>query len=191
MKKIILKSTVLLMVFVSFCGCEAVKEIANMLNCTFERKNVDNFRFAGVSFNNIISFSDLKLEDVAKITLALATKTAPISFDINIEGKNPTKETAAIEQLKWILVLDDKEIVNGNVVDKFTIPAQQTAILPLDIHFDAMQILDDSTPESVFRLYQNITGKQTDGSSTMSLKIKPTISGIEFPEYITLKQTIN
>jgi hypothetical protein len=49
-----------------------------------------------------------------------------------------------------------------------------------------MKYLDGSTPESIFRFYQNITGKNAAQQSNASLKIKPTINGVEFPNYITV-----
>jgi hypothetical protein len=192
MKNIIVKTGILLVVIVSFCGCDKAKELVNMLNCTFERKDIDNFRFADVSFDKFNSFSDLNLiDDVPKLTLALAKKTAPITFNMNIEGKNPNKTTAAIEQFKWIFLLDGNEVLRGNTVNKFSIPAQSVNILPLEIGFDAMEYLDGSTPESIFIFYQNITGKNASRESNATIKIKPTINGIEFPNYITLNQTIN
>ncbi|MCL2132505.1 MAG: hypothetical protein FWH36_08695 [Lentimicrobiaceae bacterium] len=187
MKNIVIKTGLLLFVVVSFCGCELV----NMLNCTFERKNIDNFRFAGVSFDKFNSINDINLVDIAQITLALAEKTAPITFNMYVEGKNPNKSAAAIEEFKWIFLLDNNEVLNGNTFNKFSIPAKGTNILPLEIGFDAMNYLDGSTPESLFRFYQNITGKNSSGESNATLKIKPTINGIEFPQYITLNQTVN
>ncbi len=191
MRKIVIKVSVILFIIPSFCGCDTVNGLKNMLNCTFERKNIDNFRFAGVSLDNINSASDINLIDIAKITTAIVAKTAPVSFNVNLEGKNPNSSTAAIEQLKWILLLDDREVLNGNIVDKFSIPAKGSNTLPIDINLDAVQFLDGSTPESAFRLYQNITGKNTEQESTVTIKIKPTINGIEFPQYLTLKQTTN
>jgi len=187
MRSIILKIGLLLFVVVLFCGCELV----NMLNCKFERKNIDDFRFAGVSFDKFNSINDINLVDVAKITTALLQGTAPITFNMNVEGKNPNKSTAAIEEFKWIFMLDGNEILNGNTLNKFSIPAKSTNILPLEIGFDAMKYLDGTTPESLFRFYQNITGKNSSGESNASLKIKPTINGVEFPQYITLNQTVN
>ncbi|MDR1878298.1 MAG: hypothetical protein LBQ64_01890, partial [Bacteroidales bacterium] len=190
MRKIGIKTVILLLTAITFCRCEPVKELVNMLNCTFERKNLDNFRFAGVGLDKLSSPTDLNLTDLAKVTAALVSQTAPVSFNINLEGKNPNSEPAAIEQLKWILLLDGKEVVNGNITNRFSIPAKGSNVLPLEMNFDAMQYLDGSTPESVFQLYRRLTGKNAEGESNLTLKIKPTINGIEFPQYLTLKQTI-
>ena len=186
MREIIIKIGVLLFVIASFCGCDKV----NMLNCKFERKNIDNFRFAKVNFDKFNSYGDINLTDIANITLALADKTAPISFNLNVEGKNPNKSTASIEQMDWKIFVDDTEF-NGSITEEFSIPAEGTNILPLEIGFDAMQILDGTTPMSMFRLYQNITGKGTGQESNVTIMIRPTIMGIKFPNYITLNQTVN
>ena len=186
MRRITIKISVALFVIASFCGCDKI----NMLNCKFERKNVDNFRFAGVNFDKFNSFSDINLADIANITFALAKQTIPIKFNVNVEGKNPNKSVAAIEQMDWKVLVDDAEFV-GSINENFSIPAEGTNILPLEIGFDAMQILDGTTILSMFNLYQNITGKNTGQGSDVTIMIKPTILGIKFPNYITLNQTIN
>jgi len=186
MKNRIVKAGIMLFVVLSLCGCEQVEQFVNMLNCTFERKDVDNFRFAGVNFDRLSSPQDLKTAEVIAITTALLQKKAPVTFNMNVEGSNPNKATAAIGRFKWILLLDSNEVVNGDVVDRFSIPAESRNILPIEMTFDAWKYLDGSTPESIFRFYQKISGKDTTQESKATLKIKPTINGVEFPNYITL-----
>jgi len=182
MKRLTLLVCIAVVASVSFCGCELV----NMLNCKFERKNIDEFRFAGVNFDRIASFTDLTSMEKVNIAAALLKGTAPITFNMNLIGKNPNKTTAGIEQFKWIFLLDNNEVLQGNIRDKFSIPADGTSILPVEISFDAMNYLDGSTPESIFRFYQKITGKNAAGQSDATLKIKPTINGVEFPSYISV-----
>ena len=137
MRKITIKISILFLVIASFCGCDRIKEVANMFNCTFDKKNIDNFRFAQVGFDRLSSPSDLTAVDIVSITAALLSQTAPVTFNFNIEGNNPTTKNAAIEQFKWILLLDGNEILHGNVVDRYSIPANGSSILPLEIGFDA------------------------------------------------------
>ena len=187
MRKITIKISVVLFVIFAFCGCDKV----NMLNCKFERKNVDNFRFAGVNFDKFNSLSDITISDGLSIGNALfLAQTAPITFNVNVEGKNPNKSIAAIEQMDWKVLVDDAEFI-GSITEKFSIPAEGTNILPLQIGFDAVQILDGTTLQSMFRLYQNITGKNASQGSNVTIMIRPTIMGIKFPNYITLNQTVN
>ena len=186
MRNRMIKAGILLFVIASFCGCDKARELVNLFNCSFERKNIDNFRFAGVDFDRLTSPSDLTLMEITNIGLALAKGTAPITFNMNLIGNNPNKTTAAIEQFKWIFLLDGNEILNGDVGNKFSIPAEGSSVLPIEIGFDAMKFLDGKTPESLFRFYQNITGKNAAQQSNASIKIKPTINGKEFPNYLTL-----
>ena len=190
MRNIIIKTGIVLFLIVSFCGCDKVREVVNMLNCTFERKNIDNFRFAGVDFDQLTSLNPLSSEGM-KVAAALLQGTAPITFNLNLIGSNPNKTTAALEQFKWIFLLDGNEILNGNNAGEFSIPAEGTSVLPITIGFDAWKFLDGSAPASLFNFYQNITGKNASQTSNASLKIKPTINGVEFPNYITVNQAVN
>ena len=185
MKSIVVKTSIMLFVVVSFCGCERAQQLVNMFNCKFERESINNFRFAGVNFDKISS------ADLLAITFALAKKTAPITFDMNLIGTNPNKTSAGVEQFKWIFLLEGNELLNGNVLEKFSIPAGGSSSLPpIVINFDAWKFLNGNTnlelAKSLFNLYQNITGKNASGTSNASLKIRPTINGMEFPNYITI-----
>ena len=187
MRKLIVKIGILLVVIASFCGCDTV----NMLNCSFEKRNVDNFSFAGIGFDKFNSISDINiLTDGATILSALSKGTAPITFNLNVEGKNPNKSVAAIEQMDWKILVDEAEFL-GSITEAFSIPAEGTNVLPLQIGFDAMKVLDGSSVQSLFNLYQNITGKNASQGSNVTIMIRPTIMGIKFPNYITLNQTIN
>jgi hypothetical protein len=186
MRYIITKIGVLLFVITSFCGCDKV----NMLNCKFERKSIDNFRFSEINLDKFNSFDNIGFVDVANITATLLKGTAPILFNLNVEGSNPNKSVASIEQMDWKVFVDDAEFI-GSITEKFSIPAQGTNILPLEIGFNAINVLNGKTPQSMFRLYQNITGKNIGQESNVTIMIRPTIMGIKFPNYITLNQTIN
>ena len=186
MRKLAVKAFMTLFVTASFCGCDKI----NMLNCKFERKNVDNFRFEGIKLDNFNSFSDIKPLDILSITSTLASGKAPIKFNLNVEGKNPNKSVAAIEKMDWKVLVDNSEFL-GSITETYSIPAEGTSVLPLEIGFDAIKVLDGSTPLSLFNLYQNITGKATGQSSNVTIMIRPTILGIQFPNYITLNQAIN
>ena len=186
MRRITVKAGVVLFVIVSFCGCDKI----NMFNCKFERESVNNFRFEGIKLDNFNSLSDIKPLDVLSIGTTLASGKAPIKFNLNVEGKNPNKSVAAIEKMDWKVLIDDSEFL-GSITETYSIPAEGTSILPLEIGFDAIKVLDGKTPLSLFNLYQNIMGKSTGQSSNVTIMIRPTILGIQFPNYITLNQTIN
>ena len=192
MKKVIIRVSVVLVVLTSFCGCD-LEELKNMLDCTFVRTSTTGFLFADVVFDNLTSLDEITAEDITKIATALSQETNPVSFTINVEGTNPNNANASVEQFKWILVFDTVEVAHGEVPEKFSIPPKGTNSLSINVIVDDVSpFLNDATAESMFRFYQTILGGGdiVDPDFKVDLKIKPTINGKEFSEYISVRKAL-
>jgi len=184
MKLLCKKLVVVCMLSIVFCGCDGVDELVNMLNCKFEVQSIENFTFAGVLFDELDSLEDISDADMAIIDEAIAAENAPVHFILNILGTNPNDVIASVEKLQWIMAVDGLDVAEGVVTKRFTIPAQETNILSLDVDANVMSIYNDSIVENVYSLYQDIINGHT---SIATLKIKPTVNETEFPNYITLQ----
>jgi hypothetical protein len=188
MKKIVSKISVLLLFAVTFCGCEDVEGLINMLNCKFEVQDVENFTFAGVRFDELNSPDDISDADMAIIDEAIEAGDAPVYFTLNIIGTNPNDVTASVEKLQWKLAIDSLDIAEGVVTDGFTIPAESSDTLSLIVNANILDVYNDNVTENVFNLYQDIKNGR---KSVVTIKIKPTINETEFPDYITLQYLTN
>lgn len=188
MKKIVTKCWFLIVFACAFCACDGVDELINVLNCKFEVQDVEEFTFAGIHFDRLDSLSEISDEDMATIEKAIEEKNALVMFTLNIVGTNPNDVAATVEKLLWKITLDGLDVAEGVVTEGFTIPPLDTNILSLKINTNATDIYEENTLENIFSFYQEIMGKKT---STVAIKIKPTINDTEFPEYITLEYVIN
>ena len=188
MKKTLSKISVLLLFSVTFCGCEDVEGLINMLNCKFEVQDVENFTFAGIRFDQLNSPNDISETDMAIINEAINEENAVIKFTLNIVGTNPNDVTASVEKLQWKVAVDSLDIAEGIVTDRFTIPAQNSDTLSLLVNTNITDIYKENVVEHVFNLYQDIANGRT---SVVTIKIKPTINKTEFPDYITLQYLTN
>ena len=191
MKKIIISVSVLLGVLTSFCGCDS-EELENLLDCTFVRTGTTDFLFAEVNFDNLTSLSEMNAEDSVTIATALSQETKPVSFTINVKGTNPNNSMASIEQFKWILLLNDTEVAREEVPEIYSLPPLGSNRLSVDVYLDDITpFLEDATAESMFRFFQTITGSaEIDPDFKVDLKIKPSIDGKEFPDYISVREVL-
>ncbi len=188
MKKTLSKISVLLLFAVTFCGCEDVEGLINMLNCKFEMQDVEDFTFAGVRFDELNSPDDISESDMTIINEAIDAENAFINFTLNIIGTNPNDVTASVEKLQWKLAVDSLDIAEGIVRDRFTIPAQSSDTLSLIVNTNITNTYKENVVENIFNLYQDIVNGRT---SVVAIKIKPTINETEFPDYITLQSFTN
>jgi LEA14-like dessication related protein len=125
-----------------------------------------------------------------KILAALASKNINFSFDAIIKASNPNQKSVSLDKLDYIILLEGNEIAMGSLNQKFVIPAKSNDLVSIKVNIDALKLIERTTIDDVFRLYQNITGKNTQKSSLLSVKLKPTINQYTFPSFITIKKEI-
>jgi LEA14-like dessication related protein len=188
MKKSVTKFWFLLVLLIPFCGCDGVDNALNLLNCKFEMQGVENFTLAGVHFDQLDSIGEISEEDRAVIEAAIAEKNAPLMFTVKILGTNPNNVNASVDKLQWKLELDDRQIAEGVITDRITIPALSSNTLFFTADTDVTDIFEENVLENVFDLYKDIVEGQ---SAVITVKIKPTVNDKDFPDYITVKYVVN
>jgi len=170
---------------------QQVEQMANFAKCNFRLKSVNNTELAGINVQQIKSISDLGFIDAGMITAALASGNLPLSFTLNVEVQNPNSESAAMNKLDWILLIDDIEMIRGTNNERVQVaPNGGVSILPLQMSFDLLDVLSGESGEAILNFGFNIAG--VGGKPTrVTLKAKPTImvggQSISYPGYISIK----
>lgn len=170
---------------------DQISQVAMLSKCQFRLSTLTNTKLAGVNVQNIDSFNDLSFVDVTKVTAAYATGNLPLSFTLNVEAKNPNTSAAGMSKLDWILLIDDLEVLTGVTEQRITIPANGgTAILPLNLSFDLLKVIESRNVESLANFGMNLAGAG-NRPTRVTLKAKPTIyvgsNPITYPNYITIE----
>lgn len=172
-------------------GCSGVSDtMKNAQRLQFKLGTVDNFDLAGVKLKNISSINNLNILDGAALLAAFTTGKMPTTFTVNLIAKNPdspggSKESSSlIKSIDWRLLIDNKDIVNGEV-SNITVPGVgQQVTIPIPISIDLLKFFGDGGYESLINLALAMGGK-TGNSSRLTLKIRPTIDtfmgGIAYP----------
>lgn len=192
-KLIIVFSIVLSFPLINNCGLlRQIKEMNAFTQCEFKFKNIGNATLAGVNIQNIKSYSSLKLSDIGKLTYAFTKNNLPLSFTLNLIVKNPNQTSAAMNNLAWILFIDDIEVASGTSNMRIEIPPNNgQAIYPIDITSDLKQVLSSKSLKAVVNFGLNLVDK--GGKTTRVLiKIKPSImignKTITYPGYISVTE---
>ncbi len=198
MKKFLsaIKNAILvLIVIIAIFSCDVLQqasELHTFTKCKFRLKSVDDITLAGINIQDKESFSDLTLSDAAKVTQTLLGGSLPLSFTLNIEGKNPNNKKAALNKLDWILFIDDIEMTSGTNSERVEIPANNgTGILPLFINIDLKKVLSKETQSSLLNFGFNLAGGGGKPTRIM-VKAKPTVyitgQPIKYPGYIKIRE---
>lgn len=178
-------------VAVAGCGLLAqVQQLATFTQCQFRLSSVTNTALAGVTIQDKHTIKDLSAFDAIRLAAALRGGTIPLSFTVNVEGRNPNAQPAAMNALAWIFLVDDREMTRGNVDRRIEIAANGgTAVVPVEVAVDLRTVLRGDSLESMKNLAFNIAG-QGAHSTRITVKLKPSIlvlgQSIVSPDYFTV-----
>jgi hypothetical protein len=192
MKKIIYSVFFSLSLIVSACSVlQQTSEIATFTQCQFRIESARNMKLAGINIQDKHSMSDISLMDMARIGGVLAGGTLPLTFDLNVQIKNPNPGLAAMNKLDWILIIDDIEMTRGILNQRIEIPANTVTSFPVAMSLDLMKSLNGKSGDALINFALNLAGTGSR-PTRIKLKAKPTImvgtTLIEYPGYITIRQ---
>jgi len=97
----------------SFQSCDILQQMVTFTKCEFKMNSLTNTKLVGIDIQNKNSFSDLSFMDAANATKTLLGGELPLSFNLNIETKNPNASTAAMQKMEWIPTT--KKLINNFV----------------------------------------------------------------------------
>ncbi len=188
MKKINLILLITLMV-----SCSVVQqttEIKNFGRCDFRIESARNMKLGGINIQGKDAVNDLSIYEITKIGTVIAGGTLPLTFDLNIEVKNPNPVMAAMNKLDWILLIDDIEMSRGLLNQRIEVPAGSLANFPVFINLDLMKSLNGKSGDALINFAMNLAGTSSR-PSRIKLKAKPTImigtTPVEYPGYIIIR----
>ena len=166
-----------------------VSSVANLVNCDFNLKNVNNISIAGVNLKNITS-GNLSATDVVKLVAAYQSKQVPLSMDLNINVKNPTNQQASMTAMDWILAIDGTDVANGASNRTYTIKPSTTTTVPLGVSTDLGQLFSSKGVDALKNFASSFSNDGT--SSKIGLRIRPSMTvgttQVPFPNYIKLEK---
>lgn len=171
---------------------DQTSEMKTFTECTFRLLDVENAVLAGVDIQDVQSFSDLSFTEASNLSMTALSGKLPLGFTVNVEVQNPNPQKATMNELYWVLFIDDKEITEGKVGDRLNVPPDGgTAIMPVDVHIDLFEVLTGESADAVMNFGMNLSG--TGGTpSRIKLKVKPTIyvgmTRIKYPGFFIIEE---
>ena len=183
--------SVFLILAIVFQSCDVLKQMITFTKCEFKMNSLTNASLANVQIQTKKSFTDLNFTDAANITKSLVSGKLPLSFDLNIEVKNPNQSAASMQKMEWKAFLDDIEIAAGVMDQQVAIQPGASQVIPLRVAVDLKQIFNKETKDALINLGFNLA--DAGGYPTrVKLDIKPTIYvgsfALAYPGYFTLQK---
>jgi len=192
MNKRILSLSLILLSLITLSACDAWNEVqkaANITQCQFRVKSLENISLAGVNVQKIQTLSGLSIGDAAALGTAAMGSNLPLNFKLNLEGKNPNTAAAGLVRFDWVLLIDNIEMTHGVVNQKVNIPAKGQSVIPIQMGVNLKQVLSGKSGDAMLNFGMNLAGAGNK-PTRVKLKLKPTINignyPVSFPDFITV-----
>jgi hypothetical protein len=177
--------------FLLLSSCQAIQLMQNFLKCEFRLSQVGNVQAMGIDMTGKKSFADFGLLDAGKVVQALAGNQFMLNFVANVEVKNPNAQPAGMNRMDWILMIDNKEVLNGTLNQAVSVPASGTSVVPVNLSVDLKKLFANQGREETLGLAFDLAN-QGNNSTRLMLRVKPymNIAGAEiaYPGYLNIKK---
>jgi len=176
------------MVIAVISGCRQLGEMKNLSKCQFRLKNIQIQSVDNVDVSNVKTMNDLNVTTIAKLGSSLLTGKLPLTFQTNIESKNPNNQNAAINKFDLHILFNNVDLVQTVVNQRVEILPGQTIVIPVVLTSDIAQIVKGENIRTV--LGWIFPGNDTP--AVFTIKIKPSILvgpvTLSYPGFITLSK---
>jgi hypothetical protein len=173
-------------------ACQTLQMMQNFAKCEFRLAQLSNISALGIDMTGKRSFSDFSLLDAGKIVQALAGNQFLLNFVANVEVRNPNAEPAGLNRMDWILMVDNKEVLNGTLNQAVNVPANNgTAVMPLNLSIDLKKIFANQGRDETLSLAFDLA-QQGNNTTRLMLRVRPYINiggaEIAYPGYLNIKK---
>jgi len=191
MKKVILALVLALML--SFPSCDVLRQVQEMqmlAKCEFRIHKVTDINLAGVNVSNIQSLSDVSVLDALLLTNAFLSNQLPLNFNLNLQVKNPNEQSASLNQIEWVLFIDDLQMLEGTINERFMVGPAETSTLPVQIGFNLAEVLSGERRDKVLDFGLGLADG-TGSTTRVMVKLKPSVMvgqrSVMYPGWIEVR----
>ncbi|MCD8043399.1 MAG: LEA type 2 family protein [Tannerellaceae bacterium] len=151
------------------CGTSKQEDYSNLVTCTYAARSLSKPTLAGKDLSKGINF--VVVSDVAAI-LAGNTSSVPFDFTVNINVRNPNQRKMIVNEIEYILRVDNIHLASGTYTKPLTIQGGKTKQLPLEVSIELVNLLRSNSAGTVQNMVKNLMGSG-NRRSNVTLQIKP------------------
>ena len=191
------KALIVLFVTMGLASCDIltqVAQMANFANCTFNFNSVDQIQMLGVNLSKGMSKTDLNAMQLLSLANAISNRQLPVTFNVNLDVKNPNTIAAAMTKMDYILSLNGKQVISTTMNNAVNVPANSSSTVTIPITTDLFQLFSGESADAIVNLAFKLAGASSDPVN-VGLKVKPYINvnnqPLAYPDYITMNKVLN
>ena len=191
------KTLIILFVMMGLASCDVLNQVAqmaNFANCTFNFNSVNQIQMLGINLSKGMSKESLNTIQLLSLVNAISNRQLPVSFNVNVDVKNPNSIAAAMTKMDYIISLNGKQVISTSMNNAINVPANSSSVVTIPITTDLFQLFSGESADAIVNLAFKLAGASSDPVN-VGLQVKPYINingqQLSYPNYITMNKVLN
>jgi len=191
------KTLIILFVTLGLASCDVLNQVAqmaNFANCTFNFNSVNQIQMLGIDLSKGMSKESLNTIQLLSLVNAISNRQLPVSFNVNVDVKNPNSIAAAMTKMDYIISLNGKQVISTSMNNAINVPANSSSVVTIPITTDLFQLFSGESADAIVNLAFKLAGASSDPVN-VGLQVKPYINingqQLSYPNYITMNKVLN
>jgi hypothetical protein len=166
-------------------GCSAAK-LNRLKTCQYKYSGISDVIVSGQKLEDLKIDKKPGFMGTSVLGKLLFEKEAPMTFNVLILVTNPNKKVAALDKIEWTAFVQGKELLSGIYNQHFEVKPGETATLSIPVSFDLKEKImgENGAAVKMFGMAYLMNGS----SKGLSIKVRPYVGGVKFPEAFEIKQ---
>ena len=190
------KTLIILFATIGLASCDVltqVAQMANFANCTFDFNSVNRIQMLGIDLSKGMTKENLNVSQLLSLTNALMNRSLPVTFNVNLDVKNPNSIAASMAKMDYILTLNGKQVVSTTMNNSINVPANSSNVITIPVTTDLFELFSGESTDAIVNLAFKLAGASSNPVH-VGIKIKPYITignqQLAYPDYISLNKTL-
>lgn len=190
------KTLIILFVTMGLASCDVltqVAQMANFANCTFDFNSVNQIQMLGINLSQGMSRESLNISQGLALVNAISNRSLPVTFNVNLDVKNPNSIAASMAKMDYILTLNGKQVISTTLNNSVSVPANSSNTITIPVTTDLFQLFSGESADAIVNLAFKLAGASSNPVN-VGIKVKPYINignqQLAYPDYISLNKTL-
>lgn len=160
----------------SFASCgisEQVQQAKAFKDTQIRLASVEQVTVAGIDVMQIRRPGDLGTVDKARLVSAYATGNLPLRMRVNLEIRNPNNETAALNELDYIALIDGKQVATGRSTERIEVAPNGTTLAPITLESNLREAVGEQSGEALADLVLGLADRNRE-PVRLTMRVRPT-----------------
>jgi len=180
-----MKKIVLFTFLFALIGCSVAK-LNRLKKCEYKYSGISNVIVSGQKIEDLKKEKKPGFMGTSALGKLLFDNEVPVTFSVLVLVTNPNKKIAALDKIEWSALLQGKEFISGIYNQHFEVKPGESATLSIPVSFDLKEKImgENGAIIKKFGMVYLMNGSSTG----LSIKVRPYVGGVKFPEAIEIKQ---